>query len=123
MAVKFEGGRGLQNSANLPSNSTCISIFLHKKAVQLIGGFYVVVYVYVLGFRQSSFLYASTIYVFLPKKLSFNNKREFHLKTGLYVIVYVYILGFRLSSAIYTSTKCVLILKECSSHEKNEFYM
>merc|ERR1712212_1119200 len=44
---KFEGGRSLQNSANLPSNLICI--FQSKKAVLLFGRFYVVIYVYILG--------------------------------------------------------------------------
>ena len=94
MGGKFEGG-----------------IFRSKKAVQLIGRFYVVIYVYILGFRRSSFLYASAIYVFLLQKLSFNTKREFRLTIGFYVIVYIYIVGFRLSSAgyKYTMYACLLL--------------
>ena len=110
LAVKFEGGRGLQISANLPSNLK--TLFLHIKAVWLSTKFYVVAYVYVLGFWLGPFVYTYTTCIFQAKKLSFYTKREFRLTNYYCAIVYVYVRGFWLSPGIYTSTTCVLTLCE-----------
>merc|ERR1711951_233648 len=75
-----------------------------NKAVLFIGRFYVVIYVYILGSRQSPNMYAFTTYLFLLQKLSFVTKKEFRLTIGFQVIVYLYTVSFRLNLAGYKYT-------------------